>query len=84
MSPTAAPARWPARAWARWRAIARFIGTVQARVLLSVFYFVVVPPFALVVRLRRDPLRLRLGEGESGWIERAPPAVSAADAARQY
>lgn len=48
--------RWAARAWARWKVIARAIGTFQARILLTVFCLVVVPPFALVVRFWMDPL----------------------------
>jgi len=36
------------RIWARWKVVAPSIGNFQARVLLSVFYFVVVPPFALI------------------------------------
>jgi hypothetical protein len=81
---TPAAVRLARRAWARWTAIAHVIGTFQARVLLSVFYFVVVPPFALIVRLGRDPLRLRPGSDETGWIDRPPPDTSAATASRQF
>lgn len=50
--------------------IAHAIGNVQARVLLTVFYFVIAPPFALIVKLVRDPLSLRLPSGESYWVRR--------------
>ena len=46
------------RIWRRWTVIAHRIGEVQARLLLSVFYFVIVAPFALGLRLLSDPLRL--------------------------
>ena len=74
--------RLAARAWARWKAIAHVIGNFQARVLLSVFYFVVAPPFALIVKVWKDPLRLQLHRGTSGWIER-PAAETSPEAGRR-
>lgn len=62
-----------AAAWARWKAIVTVIGTFQARVLLSVFYFTVVPPFALVVKLFKDPLGLRAAASNTFWMDRPAP-----------
>jgi hypothetical protein len=59
------------RVWAGWLRIAHIIGTFQARVLLSVFYFVVVPFFALLVKVSRDPLALRDVPRTTFWLERA-------------
>ena len=73
-----------ARAWKRWTVIAHVIGNFQARVLLSLFYFVVVPPFALVVKVWKDPLRLRLAAGETAWTERPATALPSETARRQY
>lgn len=67
--------------WARWKVVARGIGNFQARVILTLFYFVVVPPFALLLRLRRDPLRLRPQAG-GFWVPRADAASD--DGRRQY
>ncbi len=53
----------------RFRALSRRIADVQARLLLTVFYFVVLAPFALGVRALSDPLRLRSGTGP-GWLPR--------------
>jgi hypothetical protein len=72
------------RAWKRWTVIARVIGNFQARVLLTLFYFVVVPPFALVVKLWKDPLRLRLAAGTSAWTERPAAAPPSESARRQF
>jgi hypothetical protein len=52
-------------------AVAHVIGNVQARVLLTLFYFVVVPPFALIVKLATDPLGLRPPRPGSFWTVRA-------------
>lgn len=57
--------------WEGWKRVARKIGDVQARLLLTVVYFVVVAPFALIVRWAADPLALKAG-GHRGW--RARPA----------
>jgi hypothetical protein len=71
------------RLWARWTVIAHAIGNFQARVLLTLFYFAIVPPFALIVKLAKDPLRLRPPRGESFWIAR-PPADPAEAGRRQF
>jgi hypothetical protein len=72
------------RLWARWKAVALVIGNVQARALLTLFYFVVTPPFALVLRLGRDPLGLRPPRRDGYWVERPPAEDSLAAARRQY
>ncbi len=72
------------RAWARWKLIAHVLGNFQARVLLTLFYFVVIPPFALIVKLFTDPLGLREPRGTSDWLVR--PAAGPGDRAgrRQF
>jgi hypothetical protein len=47
------------RAWQTWKRIAHAVGTFQARVLLAVFYLVLVLPFGIAVRLFADPLRIK-------------------------
>lgn len=54
------------RAWMRWKAFGQIIGNIQARLFLSVFYFVVLGPFALAVRWWGDPLAIRAGSPR-GW-----------------
>ena len=70
------------RAWARWLVIAHIIGNVQARVLLTVFYFVIVPPFALIVKLAKDPLGLRPPRSGTFWSPR--PDADPTGARRQF
>jgi hypothetical protein len=50
--------------WRGWLAVARKIGRFQSQVVLTLFYFVVVAPFALAVRLFADPLSPR---GAAAW-----------------
>jgi len=62
-----APPKWGVRElWAAWKRIARKIGDFQARVLLTIFYFVLLAPFAIVVRRTSDPLALKPGT-KRGW-----------------
>ena len=70
--------------WTRWKAIAHVIGNFQARVLLTVFYFVVIPPFALIVKLFKDPLALRGRAAESYWVSRPDPERSELRGTRQF
>jgi len=53
------------RLWAGWKRFGRKIGDFQARVLLTVFYFVILAPFAVGVRWKADPLGLKRG---GGWL----------------
>ena len=71
-----------ASAWARWKVIAHAIGDFQARVLLSLFYFVVVGPFALAMKQLADPLRLKPGSAD-GWMARQPSQGDPSSGARR-
>ena len=76
--------RWLSDVWSRWKRVAHVIGNFQARVLLTVFYFVIVPPFAVIVRLLKDPLALRRPRtAETFWVERTPERAPAERARRQ-
>ena len=50
----------------RWMALLRTIGNIQAWIILTVFYVVIVTPFGFFFRLFADPLRLRR-TGASNW-----------------
>ncbi len=66
------------RAWESWKRFGKKVGDLQARVLLTVFYFVILAPFGLGMRAA-DPLGLRRA-GE-GWRVR-PPAPGGDPVAR--
>lgn len=52
----------------RWKRVARKIGDVQSRILLTFFYLFIMGPFALLVK-RSDPLGIKAGRSR-GWILR--------------
>jgi hypothetical protein len=47
------------RAWEAWKRIGKKIGNFQARVLLTIFYAVLMFPFGIAARLFSDPLRIK-------------------------
>jgi hypothetical protein len=55
------------RAWQGWKRIAHAIGNFQARVLLTLFYFVLVWPVGFAARLFSDPLRIK--DRPKQWLE---------------
>ncbi|HEY2994744.1 MAG TPA: hypothetical protein VGM22_18180 [Methylomirabilota bacterium] len=64
--------------WVRWKRIAHAIGTFQARVLLTVLYVVLLPPFTLIARLTADPMQLRR-DVTPRWLVRPQAAAGLAD-----
>ncbi|MCZ6468400.1 MAG: hypothetical protein O6499_01985 [Candidatus Dadabacteria bacterium] len=57
------------RLWEGWKKIARVIGDFNARVILTVFYFVLLCPFALMLKLFTDPLEIKKKE-HVGWHDK--------------
>ena len=70
------------RAWQRWQIIGRVNGDYLARLLVNGFYFTVMVPFALGVKLLSDPLQLK--QTKPKWLTRKPVASSLTDARGQF
>jgi hypothetical protein len=71
-----------ARAWSAFQRFARRVGDFQARLLLSLFYVLVVGPHALFMKLFADPLGLRTTQSR-GWTERSRPEPRTLDEIRR-
>jgi hypothetical protein len=56
--------------WEWWKRVARKIGDFQARIILTIFYFIVLGPFALAVRWGTDPLTIK-SRTPRGWHTKA-------------
>ena len=70
------------RGWmARWMAALRVVGNIQAWIILSLFYVVLVAPVGFVFRLLADPLRIRR-RNTSAWIP-LPSQYDRLDAAKE-
>ena len=64
------------RLWEGWKRFAERIAEVQAQVLLTAFYFLVVLPTAFLLRALADPLALERQRGSaSRWVPREARAT---------
>jgi hypothetical protein len=70
------------RLWTAWKRIAHLIGDFQARILLTLIYFVVVLPFGVVVRWGGDPLRIK--RRPAMWVGRSSGPSNMEWARRQW
>jgi len=66
--------------WARWKTFARHAARVQSNVILTVLYFLVFLPLALL----RRPFTPAFGAEDGAWRERPPSPRDAASARRQF
>lgn len=64
---TAVPPNIFKRGWRRWNEFAGRMGNVQGRLLMGFFYFLVVTPFGLGMRLLSDPLAIKKSPPHSNW-----------------
>ena len=71
------------RLWSGWQRFGRWMGDQVARVFLTVFYFTLMLPFGLLVRLSQDPLDLRK-ETVVNWTARETKGQTLSDAERLY
>jgi len=69
--------------WNRWLTLAKKIGNFQSRVILTVFYFLIVTPFGLLVRIFSDPLHSKSGPGQTRWLPRETYDVDLAAVRKQ-
>ena len=72
------------RVWHYWAEAANYIGDFQARLLLTLFYFTVLMPYGLIVRLFGDPLHITRRPAVSGWIRREARNIDWHTARRQF
>jgi hypothetical protein len=70
--------------WARWRALSRKGAEVQARLILTLFYFTLAAPFGLARTHLVDPLRLKRAGQPRAWLERRTRDRNLDDARRQF
>ncbi|MCB9437504.1 MAG: hypothetical protein H6673_11010 [Anaerolineales bacterium] len=68
-------------AWKRWTIIQHEVGDFHARAITILFYFTVLVPFALGVRLFTDPLNIKTPKPT--WGNRSPISTALDDARRQ-
>lgn len=70
--------------WEKWKILGHKFGNFQARLILGLFYFIVVCPFAAVVRLISKPLRLKILNTSSWRSEEKEQGDIMSRARRQF
>jgi hypothetical protein len=56
--------------WLRWENFSKRMGSFQSRIILSLFYFIFVTPFALGLKIFSDPLKIKNKSSKSHWLSR--------------
>jgi hypothetical protein len=69
------------RAKQTWKRVAHAVGNFQARILLTVFYGIIVLPFGILARLFADPLRIK--HPPTQWLDHTEEAHDLRWAKRQ-
>ncbi len=75
---------WASILWGRWKAFARKLGVFQSRMILSIFYFLVIPPFAAVTKIFSDPLGLNKSGPAKWYPKEAKQENSVQKSKRQF
>jgi hypothetical protein len=70
--------------WSKWKVFAQKIGNFQARVILSLFYFLIVSPIGIVFKFTDDSLRLKRPKANSYWLNRNINKSSLEEERRQF
>ena len=71
------------KVWEGWKRFGQFMGDLIGRLVLTVFYFTLFMPFALVVRFLLDPLAIR-PLSHAKWLERRTQDLTLEDSRRLF
>jgi opacity protein-like surface antigen len=73
------------RLWQRWTGFSKRMGSFQSRVMLSLFFFVVVSPAAVLSKAFGDPLQIKRKKTlETYWSDRTQSSEELEDFRRQF
>jgi len=72
------------RLWLKWKEFSQRMGSFQSRILLSLFFFLVISPFALTVKVLGDPLMIKHKMGRSFWLSRKETSEDLEEFRRQF
>jgi len=59
------------RLWNKFKDFMNRAGSFQSRIVLSLFFFIVVTPIALAVKASSDPLKIKHEDTDSHWLSKA-------------
>ena len=69
-----------------WMTLAILLGWVMTRVILTIFFYIVITPIGLIAKIaRKDFLNLKIDKGEkSYWVKREKKSLKQLDYERQF
>ena len=68
-----------------WMALGHLLGKIIAPIVLTLMFSVLFIPIAAIMRIRgRDELKLRDRSGDSFWVQRPEPVITAGSFLRQF
>lgn len=73
------------RIWHRWMGFSKRMGSFQSRIMLSLFFFIVISPIAVLIKLLGDPLRIKgIKAAETFWLAKEESSDEIEDYRRQF
>ncbi len=70
--------------WQHWGYFSKRMGGFQSRIILSLFYFIFVSPFALAVKIFSDPLNIKHKSSKSHWLTKKEINADLEQSRRQF
>ena len=73
------------KVWHRWTGFSKRMGSFQSRIMLSFFFFIIISPAALIIRVLGDPLQIKKKKTmDTYWLAKAPSSTEIEDYRRQF
>ena len=70
--------------WTSWKNFSKRMGSFQSRILLSLFFFLLVSPFALAMKILSDPLKIKEKSTKSYWLQKTERKLDIEEFKRQF
>jgi len=67
-----------------WRNFSKRMGSFQSRIILSLFFFIFVSPFAIAVKIFSDPLNIKHQTTKSHWLPKKETTTDLEQSRRQF
>jgi len=68
--------------WKRFNILQSIVADIVGRIIATLFYFIIILPFGVVMRLISDPLHIKGSNMKPMWLDRQPVG-SDLDSAKQ-
>jgi hypothetical protein len=70
--------------WPSWKNFSKRMGSFQSQILLSLFFFLFISPFALAMKMLSDPLKIKEKSTKSYWLEKTEKKLDIDEFKRQF